>query len=210
MSSAGLPPRVVATPDQLVILNAMYARTGEDATKDDIKEASRETGLQEKWIHRWIKRQRSARGRGKRKISPRVSKYDPTDPSGAADGAQTMLLDGSTHSGTSLESHTSVYAWQSDDPLWRNAPDTGAASDATGSGDGQIKKRFMRALVKYLKPPQTLRPQPPMPPMNLKPQLPSFRSLFLEPPLLSLCALNRGIRNTGPPERSPLESMTVL
>lgn len=45
MSSAGLPQRVVATPDQLVILNALYARTGEDATKEDIKEASRETGL---------------------------------------------------------------------------------------------------------------------------------------------------------------------
>lgn len=46
-----------------------------------------------------------------------------------------MLLDGSTHSGTSLESHASVYAWQSD-PLWRHVPESSAVSDSTGSGDG--------------------------------------------------------------------------
>ncbi len=92
----------------------------------------------EKWIHRWIKRQRSTKGRGNRKISPRVSKYAP-DPAGASDGicaqAQTMLLDGSAHPGSSLESHSSMYAWQSNDPLWRHVPDSSAAS---GSGDSSL------------------------------------------------------------------------
>ena len=39
------PTRVVANADQLVILNALYARVGEDATKKDVEEASKETGL---------------------------------------------------------------------------------------------------------------------------------------------------------------------
>ncbi|CDO69909.1 hypothetical protein BN946_scf184884.g68 [Trametes cinnabarina] len=48
LPSAARPPRVVANADQLVVLNALYARAGQDASKSDIEEASRETGLRSK------------------------------------------------------------------------------------------------------------------------------------------------------------------
>ncbi|KAI9058134.1 hypothetical protein FKP32DRAFT_1761646 [Trametes sanguinea] len=61
LPSAPRPPRVVANADQLVILNALYARVGQDASKEQIEEASKATGLEDKWIRKWIKRKRAPR-----------------------------------------------------------------------------------------------------------------------------------------------------
>ncbi|KAH9851708.1 hypothetical protein C2E23DRAFT_886259 [Lenzites betulinus] len=69
MPNSGRPRRTVANPEQLVVLRALHARVGEEGTKADLEEVSRETGLEERWIRKWVKRQRSGKRRSKKRTS---------------------------------------------------------------------------------------------------------------------------------------------
>ncbi|KAI0373664.1 hypothetical protein BV20DRAFT_962227 [Pilatotrama ljubarskyi] len=136
---ANRPARVVANAEQLVILKALYARTGEDATKDDVAEVSRETGLQEKWIRKWIKRQRG----GKRNKGKKASKAPVVDTPGQvptlddSPGVGCGTLDDATsHMASRLNaSMRPVFDLHSEGPAWHSPLGQLASASASSTRD---------------------------------------------------------------------------
>ncbi|KAH9948871.1 hypothetical protein B0H21DRAFT_206122 [Amylocystis lapponica] len=68
--------RVVANGRQLVLLNQLYQRTGEHASKEDVANTARETGLEERWVKKWVQRQRKSRARKSTGTASTVSSAD--------------------------------------------------------------------------------------------------------------------------------------
>ncbi|KAI0357530.1 hypothetical protein OH77DRAFT_1588397 [Trametes cingulata] len=143
---ANRPARVVANAEQLAILKALYARTGEDATKDDIGAVSRETGLQEKWIRKWIKRQRAGKRSKRKKITKPQVPQDATvahafsgSPGNSDASGETTPQSASASLSASMrpvfDLHSAGPAWHS--PLGHLAPASGSsAGDSPSSGSG--------------------------------------------------------------------------
>ncbi|KAI0754735.1 hypothetical protein C8Q80DRAFT_1266315 [Daedaleopsis nitida] len=75
--------RVVATDKQRAILLRLYARVGDDPTREELDEVVKETGLSTKWIRKWINRQRTKDPRGK---SARKSHSSTGSNSGSPSG----------------------------------------------------------------------------------------------------------------------------
>ncbi|OBZ68657.1 hypothetical protein A0H81_11195 [Grifola frondosa] len=93
-------PRVIATALQRVALNTLYECRGDNATKDDIERVSRETGLENRWIKKWIGRQSASRRR-KLTASTRTSctgspNSTPRTSSSNAVGSSRFIHDGAS------------------------------------------------------------------------------------------------------------------
>ncbi|KAI0631927.1 hypothetical protein C8Q77DRAFT_1122747 [Trametes polyzona] len=129
-TSSARPVRVVANAEQLVILRALYARVGEDATKEDVDEVSRETGLEAKWIRKWIKRQRAPRGKGKRSAPSKHAESPVSNGSVSTDATQTAV-----HSVYPMESISLDLSYTGAN--WHHLlPGQLGSSSDTGSSDG--------------------------------------------------------------------------
>ncbi|KAI8994210.1 hypothetical protein BD414DRAFT_481768 [Trametes punicea] len=146
LPSAHRPPRVVANADQLVILNALYARVGQDATKDDIGEVSRETGLQEKWIRKWIKRKRNAKGgKGNSKASAFVTP-SPVVRKPGKDSPKARPTAGASDAETTLHgSMRPVFDLHSAGPAWHTSlgqpgPASGSVKTSTAIGSPPVSE----------------------------------------------------------------------
>ncbi|KAI0953612.1 hypothetical protein AcW1_007785 [Taiwanofungus camphoratus] len=102
------PRRVVAVRWQVAVLNGLYQRAGENATKGDVESVAKETGLAETWIRKWIQRQRKSRAR-KSASRTQASSADaagsthPTTPVGTASFASQASCDAEAGSSTSIQ-----------------------------------------------------------------------------------------------------------
>ncbi|KAF7795387.1 hypothetical protein EIP86_006545 [Pleurotus ostreatoroseus] len=78
------PTRKVASKNQLLILHAFRNRVASKASKDELEEVSRQTGLDVKWIRKWLSRQKHPRVKNRLNIDSESGFESPGSSSGTA------------------------------------------------------------------------------------------------------------------------------